>query len=596
MLPIAHLEAMAYSRKKRIGMKFGKRSMSAILAFFVVIALVVSACGSDEETPPTATSRPAATNTPVAAATAAPVAAATPTPPTPTATPVPPTPTPSPRLGGIFTTRVSSDPNPANDFHKARSADSFILPLQPLVNSLIRYGAYNETTIEPDLAESYTQSADGMTWTFKIRQGVKWHDGNPLTVDDVVFSLLRMSKRQPAFSPLLGSVFATVDTVTAPDPSTVVVKLTRPTLVFLSGLLSTHAVVLPKHTGEDFGTKRIGSGPFKFGSSRPGNVTTLVKNPDYFVRGSPYLDQIEAYTIPDNGAALAAFQTGRLHWTNVSTQIVNAVNAPQLRSSLPGVQILESAGGMGILFINTVAPFTDARVRQAMHLAIDRPAYVQVALFGAGNPFAVDGLPAATIWAMPADEVKALPGWRTPKTQDLAQAKALMEQAGFSERNPLKTSVVVSGAQFGEQATVIATQLRAIYIDMAVEATDMPTVLQRRTTGTFATHFSGVAPVVDDPAGYYGRFYLPGVAENYAKYDLPDINRLYKEQDETADRAVRIAKLRELQRKSVELSWWITAAETSRFQALSRQVIDFPRQAVGVNSNGYRFERVWLTP
>ncbi len=577
-------------------MKLGKQSMSAIVAFLVVIALVLSACGGDDETPPTATSRPVPTNTPAAAATATrPAVAPTATPVPPTPTPVPPTPTPSPRLGGTFNTRVSSDPNPNNDFHKARSADSFILPLQPLVNSLVRYGAYNETAIEPDLAESYTQSADGTLWTFKIRQGVKWHDGTPLTVDDVVYSLLRMSKRQPAFSPLLGSVFATVDTVTAPDSSTVVVKLTRPTLVFLSGLLSTHAVVLPKHIGEEWGSKRIGSGSFKFAVARPGNVVTLTKNPDYYLRGSPYLDQIDSYVIPDNAAALAAFNTGRLHWTNVSTQIVNAGNEAQVRSTVPGVQILKSAGGMGILFINTVAPFTDARIRQAMQLAFDREAYVQVALFGAGNPYAVDGLPSATIWAMPAAEVRTLPGWRTPKAADLAQAKTLMEQAGYSERNPLKTSVMVSAAQFGEQATVIATQLRAIYIDMVIDGVDMATILQRRTAGTFATHFSGIAPVVDDPAGYYGRFYLPGVAENYAKYDLPDINRLYKEQDETADRTVRIAKLRELQRKSVELVWWITAAETSRFQAVSKEVKEFPLQAVGVNSNGYRFERVWLT-
>lgn len=568
-------------------MKFLNRPIVTIFECFLVMALVLSGCGGDDETPPTATSRPAPTNTPAPTA--------TPLQPTPTATPIPPTPTPSPRLGGTFATRVSSDPNPNNDFHKARSADSFILPLQPLVNNLIRYGAYNETAIEPDLAESYTQSADGTTWTFKIRQGVKWHDGAPLTVDDVVYSLLRMSKRQPAFSPLLGSLLATVDTVTAPDSSTVVVKLTRPNLVFLSGLLSTHAVVLPKHIGEEWGSKRIGSGSFKYAVARPGNVVTLTKNPDFYLKGAPYLDQIDSYVIADNAAALAAFQTGRLHWTNVSTQIVNALNAPQLKSAVPGVQILESAGGMGILFINTQAPFTDARVRQAIQLAFDRPAYMQVALFGSGNPYAVDGLPSATIWAMPADEVKTLPGWRTPKTQDLAQAKSLMEQAGFSERNPLKTSVMVSAAQYGDQATVLATQLRAIYIDMAVEGVDMATILQRRNTGAFATHFSGIAPVVDDPAGYYGRFYLPGVAENYAKYDLPDINRLYKEQDETGDRAVRIAKLRELQRKSVELAWWITAAETKRFQALSREVKDFPLQAVGVNSNGYRFERVWLS-
>lgn len=571
-----------------------KRSVFAIAACLMTFVLVLTACGGDDKEPTATKAPPAPTATSGPAATATAVPTATRVQPTATATPVPPTPTPAPRLGGTLTTRLPTDP--VNwDPHIRRSNDTFVRS-QPLISNLIRYGANNEKAIELDLAESYQQSADGTTWTFKIRQNVKWHDGRPLTTDDVVYSLLRMAKRQPAFVPLLSGVFATVDTVTSPDPSTVVVKLTAPTLVFFSGLLSTHAVVLPKHIGENFDKTPIGSGPFKLESIKASNVTSFVKNADYFFKGMPYLDQIDYFTIADSAAALAAFETGRLHWSGNSPDIINPSNESRIKQ-IPGVQIYRQASGIFISFLNTIVPaFNDARVRKAIHLAYDRPEFVAVALFGNGNPYVMDALPSTTIWGAPEDYVKTLPGWRSPKSVDINEAKALMEAAGYNNNNRLKLSMLTIGALFGEQAAVAATQLRAIYIDATVEAVDAATSTQRQQAGNFQSAFLAASGTIDDPAGAHARFFLPGASGNYSKHNIPEFNKLYEEQDRLTDQAARVRKVREMALVALDNAWWTYVTERNRIHAVLRQVRNMPPGALGTNANMFRFEQVWLQP
>ena len=547
-----------------------------LFALVVVLAFIVTACGGDD-------SEPAATKAP-AQPPAAPTVAATPT-------PVPPTPTPQPRVGGTFNTRLPTDP--VNwDPHIRRSNDT-LTRSQPLISNLVRFGAYNEKSIEPDIAESYQTSSDGTTWTFKIRQGVKWHDGTALTADDVVHSLLPMSKRS-SFTPLLVGVFASVDTVTAPDSSTVVVKLSKPTLVFFNGLLSTHAVVLPKHLGDNFDKTPIGSGPFKLGSIKPSNVTSLVKHTEYYAKGMPYLDQIDYYTIADNAATVAAFITGRLHWPGVAPAVVNPSNEKQVRDAIPGVTLNKAPSGTYYSLLKQTAPFTDARVRRAIRLVYDRPEFVQVALAGDGNPYNVDILPSSSIWAMPAEEAKLLPGWRLPKDQDLAEARSLMQQAGYSDSNKLVTRMHTLAPNFDQQAAVAATQLRKIFIDARVEALDGATSAARRASGDFEIIFLSAAGTIDDPAGTYARFYLPGVTDNWSKFDLPDINRLYDEQDRIIDVNARVRKVRELQLAAIELGWWTMLGETQRVSPVPPQVRQFPPGLLGVNANLFRFEQVWL--
>ncbi len=461
---------------------------------------------------------------------------------------------------------------------------------QPLYSNLLRIEPYGDNAVEPDVAESHQVSADGKVWTFRIRQGIKWHDGRPLTVEDVVFSLKRLTFPTPTFKSHLSDLFSDVDTVEAADPSTVRVTLKRPSAVLLTALTSIFAVVVAQHVN-DVGTTPVFSGPFKLEKVEPGVGNTLVRNPEYFFKGLPYLDSIVQFTIPDNATALAAFRTGRLDWTGGGTQI-SVANMEDLLRARPGAQALRLPGtSVKQIFLSTKEPFTTPDVRRALHLAVDRPEIVQVRYEGLGTPNVATMPPGR--WALPPEEFDKAPGWRVPKDQDLVEARALMERAGFSARSPLRLTLMTQGSENQNEAVLIASQWRKINVDLSIDLVELPVLLERRKNATFEVHYAALGSAVDDPVAVFGRYFVPGAPENWVRYDLPEIVRLYEEQGRLLDVAARRAKVWELQRKAIELAWWIPTVTGISLEALAPRVKHFPT-VQGVQPNRFRSEQVWL--
>src|SRR6266478_2963303 len=167
----------------------------------------------------------------------------------------------------------------------------------------------------PVLAESWTVSPDGKTYTFKLRRGVTWHDGKPFTSADVKFSLEEIWKK---LHPRGRVTFNKVIAVDTPDASTVVIRLSDPTPMMLAAFSSYESQVLPKHVyeGKDFTTHPalnapIGTGPFVFKEWKKGDFIRLEKNPSYWDKGKPYLDAIVIRIIPDAAARAAALGRAR---------------------------------------------------------------------------------------------------------------------------------------------------------------------------------------------------------------------------------------------------------------------------------------------
>ena len=167
---------------------------------------------------------------------------------------------------------------------------------------------------QPLLAESWEISEDGLTYTFHLRDGVTWHDGEPFTADDVVFSADVFLRETHA---RLRSSLAYVESITAPDPLTVVFQLKEPFGPFISVFETGTMPMVPKHIyeGTDFATNEmnatpIGTGPFKFEAWEKGSFIHLVKNEDYYVDGLPYLDEVYYRVIPDAASRAVAFETG----------------------------------------------------------------------------------------------------------------------------------------------------------------------------------------------------------------------------------------------------------------------------------------------
>src|SRR5262250_1810588 len=293
--------------------------------------------------------------------------------------------------------------------------------------------------IEGDLAESWSQP-DETTYVFKLRRGVRWHrkppvNGRELTAEDVVYSVdrFRTIKGNPN-----ASMLKSLDRVEAIDRHTVRFTLKEPFAWFLDMLASPMAVcIVARECVEKFGDLRspeatVGTGPWMFESYRPNVGMTLVRNPNYFVAGLPYIDRVEVFVDEDNASRMAAFPGGKydLGWEASGT--INRVDWVQIKDTLkqrrPKIQSLEFASNqMSHIYMRTdKPPFNDVHVRRAISLAFDRQGLLDAVAEGVGvlNP----AVPLALKdWSLPVDQLGE--GAQYYKF-DPARAKKLLEKAG----------------------------------------------------------------------------------------------------------------------------------------------------------------------
>ena len=243
-----------------------------------------------------------------------------------------------------------------------------------MFSGLVRFtpGTASPNTIEPDLAESWNSSKDGLEWTFNLRKGVQCHHNfGELTAADIVFSFARAANpKSSSFS----SDFKVFDSVKALDPYTVKITLKNPIPSLLGLITNYHGgnIVCKKaveEMGEDFLKRPIGTGPFMFGEYKPQQYLKLVANPKYF-RGSPKLNGIMYTYIPSDSARDLAFQTGELDmiYGNQGQKWVERMQ--KLKGAV--VHVMEPSE-MSVMSLNTtVKPLNDIRVRKAIAMAVNR--------------------------------------------------------------------------------------------------------------------------------------------------------------------------------------------------------------------------------
>src|SRR3989454_971475 len=297
---------------------------------------------------------------------------------------------PTPKYGGVLNAMHREDP-PSLSIHEGTTV-STQWPMMSCYNNLVLFSALrgqeSPATIVGELAESWTWRDDGKALVFTLRQGVRWHDGRPFSSKDVKYTFdvirgalgpsgLRLNPRRDWYSQ--------VQAIDAPDPSTVIFRLKRPQPSFLMLLASGYSPIYPAHVPPaELRARCVGTGPFKLKEYRPGELIEMVRNPDYFVKGRPYLDGIRFIIIKERGTRIAALQTGRLDVT--MPQEGSKTAAEQLKKAVPGMVIFETSQNVNdnLLMNFKRPPFTDTRVRRAISLAIDRQAYVQAVRPGGG--------------------------------------------------------------------------------------------------------------------------------------------------------------------------------------------------------------------
>jgi peptide/nickel transport system substrate-binding protein len=412
-----------------------------IVAFSVVPLL--QACTPAAPAAPTSAPAPKPTTAP-APTTAAAVAPTTP----PTTAPAvkPTVPAGQPVLGGILRSTLgaeptSLDPHKINTLFDRDVADA-------MFDALIDDDTLDG--IKGALADSW-DSSDARVWTFKLRAGVKFHDGSPVTADVVKATFDRLQDPNTGITGSIRPTASQVEGVEAVDASTVKITLKTPSAAF--PVDASNIKIIPKDFDE---TKPIGTGAFQFVEWVRNQRVRLKKNPDYFVKGQPYLDELVFLPTPDENQKIVLLQTGQIDFSDT-------IPLPRVKEVSAGGKIVVYPIPVGVspssyfMPLKTdKAPLDNAKVRQAMNLAIDRKALLDVT-FGVGT-IKSNVLPPKH-WAFN-------PNAMSYDNRDLARAKQLMADGGHPNGFTLQFKFITSRAEYTPMAQLFQANLAEIGVKL----------------------------------------------------------------------------------------------------------------------------------
>lgn len=555
-----------------------------IASCFAALALIATSCApaAAPALTPTSTSKPSAVETPASK----PSATAS----TPAATPKPAA--NQPKYGGTLTSWDAIEPEHL-DIQQAGSGGT-LWPMGGVYDGLIQHSPAKPYNIVPELAQSWQISPDGKSYTFNLTPGVKWHDGQPLTPDDVIFSIDRMRDPPKGTVSPRKTQFVAVDKVTSPAADTVKIDLKYPSPSFLATMASGWTVIMPKHVIEAKGDMKkdgIGTGPFKFKQYTPGTQLTVEKNKDYFVPGRPYLDGITWYIIKDPAVQFAALRTKRVIVTGYGSRGLSPIEVDTAKKEIPGVVVYAYGGGSGqtMTFNVTKPPFSDVRVRQAVVMALDQSEIIKVGFQGGGMLTGATG-PASNEWALPEKELLALPGVRKPTADDIAKAKQLLADAGYP--NGIKATYPFRNAgNFGNVAQVVQDQVSKIGVDLtlqALDATAFPDVQRRRNWDLIQ---SAHVATINDPDGLL-RWFVTGSPDNLSGISDKTIDDLYAKQSQTVDGNERKQITNQLERRIMEIVPIFRLLEFTNYVAHWPNLKGY--EGLQTSMDNTRWVQVWL--
>src|SRR5205823_2671543 len=399
------------------------------------------------------------------------------------------------------TLRIQHWDSPASMSIHEEATYSTVLPIMGVMNNLVLYKQdvpqNSLQAVVPDLAESWSWSEDGTELTFKLRSGVKWHDGKPFTAKDVqcTWDLLLGKAEQKLRGNPRKSWYRNLDHVTANGDNEATFHLKRPQPAFVALLASGYSPVYPCHvTPAQMRQHPIGTGPFKFVEFKPNEHIKVTRNPDYWKEGRPYLDGIEYTVIRNLSTAILAFVAGKFDMT-----FGYSVTAPLLKDvsqQMPeAICELTPIGVNRSLIVNRdKPPFDNPDLRRAMALSLDRQAFVDIITSGHGDiGGGMQPLPEG-LWGTAPEMLTALPGFDPDVQKNRAQARQIMEKLGYGPGNRLKVKVSMRDLPFFRDPTVLMIdQLKEVYIDGELETIDTANWLPKVMRRDYIVGFSPVA-------------------------------------------------------------------------------------------------------
>ena len=501
------------------------------------------------------------------------------------------------KQGGVL--RVTHRDNPPSASIHEEATISTAMPFMAVFNNLVLFDPNSEQNrpdrIVPDLATSWTWEDGGKRLVFKLREGVRWHDGKPFTSEDVkctwdvvtgrVDGKMRKNPRK--------TWWWNIKEITTNGPTEVTFQLENPQPSLLVMLAGGFSPIYPCHvSGPQMRTAPIGTGPFKFAQFKQNEGIKLVRNPDYWKPGVPYLDGIEYTIIANRSTAILSFVSGKFDMTfpyEITVPLVNDVKT-QMPSAICDISPMNVAAN---LLMNPVPPFDNLEMRRAVAMTIDRKAFVDILTQGQGDAGgAMQPLPEGR-WGLPEATLRDLPGYDPDVAKSREKARAIMAANGYGPNKRIKLKLATRNLPTYRDASVILiSQLKEIYIDAELQLVETAQWVPKLIRRDYEFGLSQVGNGVDDPDQNYPENYACG-SRTYMDYCNKEIDSLIAAQSAERD-----------QEKRKKIAWQIDLKLT---QEAVRPMIYYMRggtcwrpevknMTIMVNSifNGWRLEDVWL--
>jgi peptide/nickel transport system substrate-binding protein len=508
------------------------------------------------------------------------------------------TPAVAQKPGGLL--RIFQYDSPASMSIHEEALNSAQNPAMAVFNNLVLFDQHQPQNriddIQPELGTQWAWSSDGKALTFRVRQGVKWHDGKPFSAADVKCTwdlILGRSAGKLRANPRK-SWYRNLESVSAKG-DTVTFHLRRPQPAFLALLASGYSPVYPCHVSpQQMRQHPIGTGPFKFVSYKPNEGIKLVRNEQYWRPGRPYLDGIEWSIIPSRATAILAFSAGKFDLT-----FPFGINVPlmkNIKAEAPDAvcQLAPANQSTNLIVNRDTPPFDNPAIRRAMALALDRKSFVDILAEGEGDIGGAMQPPPQGVWGMPGEMLRDLPGYGPDIGKNRAEARKLMEEAGYGPDTHLAIKVSVRNTPpFRDPAAVLIDQLREIYIDGELEVIDTANWFPKVYRKDYKVGLNLTGAGVDDPDAQFYENYACGSDRNYTGYCNAEIEKLVDQQSIERDREKRRQLVWEIDRKLQE-DQARPILFHNRFATCWHPHVKGLTIMVNSLFNGWRMEDVWL--
>ena len=503
------------------------------------------------------------------------------------------------KSGGVL--KIQHWDSPASMSILEEATYSTVVPIMGVMNNLVIYKQdvpqNSLQSIVPDLAESWSWSEDGTELTFKLRPGVKWHDGKPFTANDVVctWDLLQgKAKDKLRLNPRQGW-WHNVETVSTDSELQTTFHLKRPQPALLTLLASGYSPIYPCHVSPaQMRQHPIGTGPFKFVEYKPNEYIRVVRNPDYWKPGRPYLDGIDYIIVPNRSTAVLGFAARQFDVT--WPYYINVPLLKDVKTQAPHAicELRTNNGTANLLLNRDKPPFDNADLRKAFALSLDRKAFVDILTEGQGKIGGAMLPPPEGLWGMPPEMLQTIPGYGPDAAKNRAEAREIMKKLGYGPDKRLELKISTRNVPtFRDPAVILIDQLKEIYVDGVLETIETANWHSKVTRKDYAVAMNGTGSGVDDPDQQFYENYACGSARNYSGYCNPELDKKFDEQSAMVEQEQRKKLVWEIDRKLQEdVARPIILHDI--FATCWQPEVKGLKMMVNSIYNGWRFEDVWL--